>query len=55
MSIRIRDLSSISVIVPVRNSAKTIGDLLDSLMGLNYARALAIRGGVQGKCASTGS
>ena len=27
---------SISVIVPVRNSAKTIGDLLDSLMSLEY-------------------
>ncbi len=30
------DLPSISVIVPVRNSAKTIGDLLDSLMSLEY-------------------
>jgi glycosyltransferase involved in cell wall biosynthesis len=27
---------SISVIVPVRNSANTIGDLMDSLMGLEY-------------------
>jgi len=30
------DHPSISVIVPVRNSAKTIGDLLDSLMSLEY-------------------
>jgi len=30
------DLPSISVIVPVRNSAKTIGDLLDSLIRLEY-------------------
>ena len=30
------DLPSISVIVPVRNSAKTIGDLLDSLISLEY-------------------
>lgn len=30
------EIPSISVIVPVRNSAKTIGDLLDSLMNLDY-------------------
>ena len=30
------DPPSISVIVPVRNSAKTIGDLLDSLISLEY-------------------
>ena len=27
---------SISVIVPVKNTAKTVGDLMDSLMGLDY-------------------
>jgi glycosyltransferase involved in cell wall biosynthesis len=31
-----KDLPSISVIVPVRNSAKTIGDLMESLMSLEY-------------------
>lgn len=31
------DPPSISVIVPVKNSAKTIGDLMESLMGLEYA------------------
>jgi len=31
------DPPSISVIIPVRNSAKTISDLMDSLMGLEYA------------------
>jgi glycosyltransferase involved in cell wall biosynthesis len=31
-----KDLPSISVIVPVKNSAKTIGDLMESLMSLEY-------------------
>ena len=31
-----QDPPSISIIVPVRNSAKTIGDLMESLMGLEY-------------------
>ena len=36
MEAELRDCPSISVIVPVRNSAKTIGDLMESLMGLEY-------------------
>ena len=34
--IETEDFPSISVIVPVRNSAKTISDLMDSLMNLEY-------------------